>query len=98
VDRPTVAQFFLETWIPAIQRTIRISTASGYRGHVRNHIVPLLGDTRLDELDGPTLNSFTERSSLPRPRDLVWLPPRCAECTRPCIALFATQFAGVFSS
>jgi integrase len=50
---------FLElTWLPAIERTIRYSTFASYSGHVRNHLVPRLGEHPLGSLSGPLLNEF----------------------------------------
>lgn len=49
---PTVAEWLSE-WMTRRGRRVRHNTAAGYRGHIRNHLIPHLGHLRLDELRGP---------------------------------------------
>lgn len=47
---PTVAEW-LEHWLSTIAtRRVRYSTLTGYRGYIRNRIVPAIGHLRLDRL------------------------------------------------
>jgi integrase len=66
-EAPTLGSFLTSMWMPAIERTIRFSTAAGYRGHIRNHLKPELGHLRLHELDGPVLNEFYAKLLAPPP-------------------------------
>lgn len=45
----TVAEY-LERWLAAVQPTMRPSTWRSYAGHVRHHIVPMLGEYRVSAL------------------------------------------------
>jgi integrase len=49
---------FLQSWLSAIESTIRPSTFTGYAGHVRHHIDPLLGKMRLGAVDAAALNAM----------------------------------------
>jgi integrase len=53
-----VKRFLEKEWLPVIQPTVRRTTFLGYEGHVRNHIVPALGNKSLRSIDGRILNTF----------------------------------------
>lgn len=48
-SRETVGEY-LEAWLPAIRRSIEPSTWESYERNVRNHLLPSLGDIRLQAL------------------------------------------------
>jgi integrase len=51
VDAASTLESFLEIWLKEVVEPYRASgTYQGYAGHVRNHIVPLLGKERLADL------------------------------------------------
>jgi integrase len=52
---------FLEEWIGVAKMRLRHSTYSGYRTQIRRHIVPSLGNRRLDELTPQDLNALYAR-------------------------------------
>lgn len=54
----TLGQFLRETWLPAIETTVRTSTYLSYQAHIRNHISPHIGDKRLDRMNGSALNEL----------------------------------------
>lgn len=54
----TVAAFIQETWLPAIEHTVKRGTFEGYRRMLRRHVVERpLGARKLQLVDGPTLNA-----------------------------------------
>lgn len=55
-SRTTVGTYLLEVWLPARRSALRPSTAAAYEGVIRNYILPELGRTKLQSLDGATLN------------------------------------------
>jgi integrase len=54
----TLATYLEEEWLPAIVDTVRPLTYGTYRSMVRTHIVPGLGQRRLQTLTGGTLSAF----------------------------------------
>ena len=54
----TFGDFLVSEWLPAIRGTVRQTTLKSYEMHVRVHIVPRLGRTPLQKLNGARLNSF----------------------------------------
>lgn len=56
-SRQTLRQY-LETWLPAIRGTIEPSTFESYERNVKNHLVPVLGDVRLQELTPDDLSAL----------------------------------------
>lgn len=54
----TLSDFLIGEWLPTIQATVRATTLVNYRIHVERHIVPRLGFTPLESLDGRCLNRF----------------------------------------
>lgn len=53
-----LADFLRAEWLPAIRTTVRATTFANYVSHVESQIVPRLGDLRLCEIQGRTLNAF----------------------------------------
>jgi integrase len=47
----------MESWLPAIRGTIEPSTFESYERNVKNHLVPALGDIRLQELTPDDLSA-----------------------------------------
>lgn len=57
--RQTVAEFLTETWLPAIEHTVRPSTFESYRRNVRLHIAGRpIGHRQLQQVDGASLNAL----------------------------------------
>ncbi len=54
--RVTVGQFLLERWLPAAGATVRPTTLLNYEVHVRRHVIPHIGEVRLQLLTGADLN------------------------------------------
>lgn len=54
----TLERFLWDKWLPAIRSTIRTSTYLSYESHLRNHICPHVGTTRLERIDGSALNEL----------------------------------------
>ncbi|MDQ3877025.1 MAG: hypothetical protein M3290_01555 [Actinomycetota bacterium] len=52
----SLAEFLIDTWLPACEPTVRPTTFVSYAGHVRLHIIPHLGDIPLGELTPQHLN------------------------------------------
>ena len=48
--RVTVASYLTQTWLPAIESTVRPTTFSGYRAHINLYVVPQLGAGQLQRL------------------------------------------------
>ena len=47
---------YLSRWIEAVD--VRPSTRAGYEGHIRNHIIPGLGEWRVQDLDSTAIKTF----------------------------------------
>lgn len=60
----TLEEFLVGEWLPAISATIRPTTLTGYRDHVRCHIVPALGPLPIEEIEPNALNRFYARLSV----------------------------------
>ena len=56
--RLTVREYLQKEWLPAIEATVRETTYRSYSAHVTYHIVPALGSTQLQKLNGAMLNAF----------------------------------------
>ena len=54
----TVREFFQKEWLPAIRATIRPTTYRSYVQHVDCHIVPHIGNLKLEKLSGATINAL----------------------------------------
>lgn len=54
---------FLEQWLDAKQHDIDSDTLIGYKRNIANHILPYLGDTRLDKLKKITLQKYVNELS-----------------------------------
>ena len=52
------AEYLQKEWLPAIEATVRETTFRSYAAHVAYHIVPALGSTQLQKLNGAMLNAF----------------------------------------
>ncbi len=59
-SRVTVAGF-LEEWLETIEHTIRPSTHYSYSRNMRLHVLPYIGDRRLQKVDAGTLNGLYKR-------------------------------------
>jgi integrase len=55
-SRETLREY-MESWLPAIRGTIEPSTFESYERNVKNHLVPALGDIRLQELTPDDLSA-----------------------------------------
>jgi integrase len=60
-SKQTVQAFLEEQWLPVAASRVRPSTAANYRTNVKVHVVPLLGDVRLQALSPNQLNAFYGR-------------------------------------
>jgi integrase len=78
-DDPYLADY-LRDWL-AGKRSIRSSTREQYRGHVEDHIVPVLGGYRLGELRRRHVEAFVEDRL--RAADKRRTPPKPGEPARP---------------
>ena len=56
-SKQTVAAFLTE-WLETIESTVRPSTHFSYGRYIRLHVVPRIGDVKLQSLDAGTLNSL----------------------------------------
>ncbi len=61
--RLTVQEYLQKEWLPAIEATVRETTYRSYAAHVAYHIVPALGSTQLQKLNGAMLNAFYAKLS-----------------------------------
>lgn len=63
VSKITVRQYLVETWLPAMSARVRPSTHDTYTRLVNKHLVPELGDIRLQALDASAVTTFVGRLS-----------------------------------
>ena len=54
--RSTLGQFLIDDWLPARSVSLRPSTVVCYEQLIRNYVVPTIGSTRLQLVDGAMLN------------------------------------------
>lgn len=54
----SVKTFLVDHWLPAIESGLRKSTLEGYRSAIRSHVIPHLGEMRLQALTPDGLNAF----------------------------------------
>jgi hypothetical protein len=54
----SVKTFLVDHWLPAIESGLRKSTFEGYRSAIRSHVIPHLGEMRLQALTPDGLNAF----------------------------------------
>ena len=54
----TLAEFLRAEWLPAIRSTVRRTTFANYVTHVECQMIPHLGELKLSEIHGRTLNAF----------------------------------------
>jgi len=57
-SRMKLSQYLIEEWLPAKQTEVKRSTHESYRQIIDTHIVPHLGDTRLEDLSPRTVDRF----------------------------------------
>jgi integrase len=57
-SKTKLGDYLEDRWLPAIKSTVRPSTLSSYRLHVRAYIIPRLGSVPLQRLDGGVINEF----------------------------------------
>jgi integrase len=57
-SKTKLGDFLEDRWLPGIKGTVRPSTLSSYRLHVRAYIIPRLGSVQLQRLDGGAINAF----------------------------------------
>jgi len=53
-----IGSFLIGQWLPAVEHTVRSSTFTSYRSHVRVHIAPVLGRVPLEDLQAIQLNGL----------------------------------------
>jgi integrase len=58
LSETSLAEFLRSEWLPAIRTTVRATTFANYVTHVECQMVPHLGDMKLCEIHGRTLNAF----------------------------------------
>jgi integrase len=54
----SVKTFLVDHWLPAIESGLRKSTFQGYHSAIRSHVLPRLGEMRLQALTPDGLNAF----------------------------------------
>jgi hypothetical protein len=54
----TLGSFLIGEWLPAVKSKLRASTWASYRTNATAHVVPLLGEVKLQELTPMQLNLF----------------------------------------
>jgi integrase len=57
-SKTTLGEFLTGEWLPAVEGTVRPLTFAHYRSVIRTHVVPRLGQRRLQGLTGGHLNGF----------------------------------------
>jgi integrase len=75
-SKRTVRDFLEDEWLPTVETTRRPSTAANYRTNVKVHVVPLIGDIRLQALTPVQLNAFYAKLQADHRRDGQPLAPK----------------------
>ena len=57
-ERMTFGEYLVQRWLPSLATSLRETTQTGYRMHVRAYVVPALGGRRLDQVSGADLAAF----------------------------------------
>ena len=57
-ERITLGDYLVERWLPIRKNQLKKSTFSGYRGSIRNHVVPRIGSIQLQKLTSEDLDRF----------------------------------------
>jgi integrase len=57
----TIASFLVDEWLPAVKPKLRASTWASYRTNTNAHVVPVLGEVKLQGLSPMQLNLFYAR-------------------------------------
>ncbi len=77
-DKLTVATFLVEQWLPTIAGTVRETTQLVYRLHVEKHIVPHIGELRLQNLTTRDVDKlYATLASTPGARGKPLSPATC---------------------
>jgi integrase len=75
-SKRTVRDFLEDEWLPTVDPTRRPSTAANYRTNIKVHVVPLIGDVRLQALSPVQLNAFYAKLQADHRRDGQPLAPK----------------------
>ncbi len=75
-SKRTVRDFLEDEWLPTVEAIRRPSTAANYRTNIKVHVVPLIGDIRLQALSPVQLNAFYARLQADHRRDGQPLAPK----------------------
>jgi integrase len=57
-SKTTLAEYLTTEWLPAVEATLRPTSFRNYSGTVRRHVVPRIGQVRLQALSGGHLNGL----------------------------------------
>ena len=60
-SQQTIASFLVDEWLPAVKPKLRASTWASYRTNTNAHVVPVLGEVKLQGLSPMQLNLFYAR-------------------------------------
>jgi len=60
-SRLTFGDYLVNEWLPAIEKTVRLSTHSRYADNARLHVIPNLGSVTLQAITPPMLNRIYSR-------------------------------------
>jgi integrase len=58
LSETSLGEFLRSEWLPAIRTTVRATTFANYVTHVECQMIPHLGDLKLSDIQGRTLNGF----------------------------------------
>ncbi|HZD00905.1 MAG TPA: site-specific integrase [Actinomycetes bacterium] len=75
-SKRTVRAFLEDEWLPTVEANRRPSTAANYRTNIKVHVVPLIGDVRLQALSPFQLNAFYAKLQADHRRDGQPLAPK----------------------
>ena len=75
-SKRTVRDFLEDEWLPTVEANRRPSTAANYRTNVKVHVVPLIGDVRIQALSPVQLNAFYAKLQADHRRDGQPLAPK----------------------
>jgi integrase len=75
-SKRTVRDFLEDEWLPTVEAIRRPSTAANYRTNVKVHVVPLIGNIRLQALTPVQLNAFYAKLQADHRRDGQPLSPK----------------------
>jgi integrase len=75
-SKRTVRDFLQDEWLPTVETTRRPSTAANYWTNIKVHVLPLIGDIRLQALSPVQLNAFYAKLQADHRRDGQPLAPK----------------------